>query len=82
MTELAARTPWISDPRRGHQPRGEVFREEDNRAEVCPYCRKPLSKLYQYFSLDLGHNIRVRDCLRCGVTLYQEPQGIKSVLNR
>jgi hypothetical protein len=27
-----------------------------------------------YFSFDLGHNIQVRDCLVCGVTLYEQPK--------
>jgi len=68
------RVPWIRDPARGRMPRHEAFREEDDRAEVCPDCGKPLTKSYQYFSFDLGHNIRVRDCVRCGVTLYQQPK--------
>ena len=68
------RVPWVSDPGRGRMPRNETFKEEDDRAEVCPECRRPLTKEYQYFSFDLGHNIRVRDCPRCGVTLYQQPK--------
>ena len=75
MKTLTPRTPWWADPHK-KLPHGEVFKEEDDRAEVCPYCGKPLTKQYQYFSFDLGHNIRVRDCVRCGVTLYQQPRGM------
>ncbi len=75
MKTLTPRTPWWMQP--GCKlPHNEVFKEEDSRAEVCPYCGRPMTKQYQYFSTDLGHNIRVRDCLRCGVTLYQQPRGI------
>jgi hypothetical protein len=73
---MSGRIPWIDNPNRGRLPRNEVFREEDDRADVCPYCGRPLSKQYQYFSFDLGHNIRVKDCVRCGVTLYQQPCSI------
>jgi hypothetical protein len=73
---VSARVPWVDNPNRGRLPHNEVFREEDDRADVCPYCGRPLSKQYQYFSFDLGHNIRVKDCVRCGVTLYQQPRSI------
>ena len=79
MRTLTPRTPWSLNPDR-HLPHGEVYREEDDRAEACPFCGKPLTKRYSYFSTDLGHNIRVRDCLRCGVTVYQQPRGMHKEL--
>lgn len=79
MRVLTPRSPWHMNPGR-KLPRGEVFREEDDRAEVCAYCGGPLTKRYQYFSFDLGHNIRVRDCARCGVTVYQQPRGLHEEL--
>lgn len=70
------RIPWINKPDRGRMPRNEFFSDEPEKVEVCPYCRKPLTKQYMYFSYDLGHNIKVRDCVKCGVTLYQQPKSI------